>query len=276
MLLILIALFTPQDEKTVAEAARATVEKGSFTLQITPTADLKDALPADRASVAGVNIVATQLKDGTFLSTDGTTEFIGREKSVLMKTPDGWRSAGDVVRELIEDITSAVGKDEGSRGNVTKAKAAYRRLIAIAQLAVRSLPPTQHLAKIEGDFKGLKKGATEVIDGKRCQVYEGDLKELAAQMLLQGPYEQMVKDGSLTITEMSGRGRVWVAPDGLVRRTKLEAVGKYSVLKEDKTRKVVPVSVAVSTDVLKIGETTKDVPQEVTDKLKAMAAATDK
>ncbi len=273
-LLIALAFATPQDEKAVADAAKATLAKGSFTLQIAPAADLKDALPADRAAIAGVQIVAEHLKDDTFHTTDGTTEFFGRGVVVLMKTKDGWRAAGDVVKELIEDITAGSGKDDMARGNVSKTKAAYKRLVAIAQLAARSLPPKQHLSRLETDFKGLKKGAIDTIDGKRCQVYEGDLKELAAQLLLQGPYDQMVKDGTLAITEMSGRGRVWVTADGLVRRIKLEAAGKYVVAsKETTTKKTVPVTVTVTTDVLKAGETKLDVPQEVDDKIKALTPA---
>ncbi len=263
-----------QDEKAVAAAAQATMEKGTFTLQVTPVTDLKDALPQDRAVVAGVPVAAEQLKDGLFHATDGTTEIWGRDKLVFIKTREGWTAATDVVAGMIAEITAAAGKDEWRRRNVTQAKATFRRLLGLAQLASRSMPPTKYLTQLETDFKGFKKGATEVIDGKRCQIYQGEMKPAAAQLFLQGPYEWLVKEGTLVISETTGVGRVWVTPDGLVRRTDLRAAGKYTVLnKDENTRKTSAAAIVVTADILKVGETKLDAPREVTDKIAAADAA---
>ena len=274
--LIVLALLATngQDEKAVAAAAKATLETGSFTLQVTPVADLKDALPQDRATVAGVPLVANQLKDGIFRATDGATELYGRDKFIVINTKEGWRAASDVIGEMVAEIQEAYGKDENARKNVGQAKVTYRKLLAIAQLASRALPPTQYLTRLESDFKNLKKGATDVIDGKRFQLYEGEMKDAAAQVLLTGPYDSLVKDGTLVISDFSGIGRVWISPEGLVRRTEFRAAGKYtSVNKDEKTKKTTAVTIKVVADILKPGETKMEVPQEAVDKIKAAEAA---
>ena len=136
------------------------------------------------------------------------------------------------------------------------------------------MPATQYLTKLESDFKNLKKGATDVIDGKRCQLYEGEMKDIAAQILLTGPYDTLVKDGSLVITDFAGVGRVWIGPEGIVRRTEFKAAGKYvSINKDEKTKKTTPVTIKVVADILKVGETKMEVPQEAVDRIKAAEAA---
>jgi hypothetical protein len=271
MIALLAALALLQDEEDIAKASRATLDKGSFTIQIAPSADMKDALPKDRLQVAGVTIVAEQLADGTFRSTDGTWELIGRSGTGVLRAKSGWARADDVAAALQDEIERANGDNDRDRGNVSAAKENYRRLIALRQMVARSLPPTAILTGLQTEFKRAKKGATESVDGKPCTVYEGALKDLSAQALLVGPYGEYVKSGALKVIEFAGSARVWVNADGLVAKTEHKATGKYSI-RDDRSNRVVPVGVTVTCKFVKIGTTTYEVPKEAEDKIAEMIA----
>lgn len=257
-LILLTVLPGFQDARDVAKAADATIAKGSFTFHAKPVADVKDSLPQDRAAVAGVPVTGELLSEGIYHATDGTNELWGRGARVLLKTKEGWTPAEDVVRDLLQTIASGVG-EEWRQGNVTKAREAWGKLFAIAHLAVRSVPPTHLLQGLGADFKSLKKGS---VDSSKNQIYEGDLKELVASKLLEGPYGELVKNGTLKITEFSGRGRVWVSPDGLIRRVEQRAVGRYTIATKE-AKRTVPAAMEVVTEFVKAGETKRDVPAEV-------------
>lgn len=259
-LLVLLPAF--QDSRDVAKAAEATIAKGSFTFHAKPAADLRDAMAQDRAAVAGVPVTGELLSDGTYHATDGTHELWGRGARILLKTKERWRPAEEVAKELLEAIGAGVG-EEWRQGNVTKAREAWQKLFAIAHLAVRSVPPTHLLSGLESDFKTLKKGP---VDASKNQVYEGELKDLAASKLLEGPYGELVKSGTVRITDFGGRGRVWVGPDGLVRRVEQRAAGRYTVTTKD-AKRTVPAAMEVVTEFVKIGETRREVPAEVASRL---------
>lgn len=268
--IILLAAVGPQEDKAVADAAAKTFEKGSFTAQITPKADLKDAMPKDRAAVAGVTILSEELGDGLWHATDGTWELYGNDAAAFMKDGRQWTPAKDVIADLVAIISGSMGENEWKRRNVRDAKEAYAQLIAIAQLIARGVPAKRLLTGLAEQFKTLKSTGTEVVDGKKCTVYEGELKDQMAHDLLLGPYDFYVKSGVLTIAEFAGSGRVWVDPDGLIRRTKLRAAGKYVVVnKAENTTKTTPVAIEVGTDYVKIGTTTRKVPTEVRDRIEA-------
>ncbi len=271
MMTMLVLLALAQDEEAIAKASRDTLEKGSFTVQIAPAAEMKDALPKDRLQVAGVTIVAEHLADGTFRATDGTWELIGRSGTGVLRAKHGWARANDVAAALREEIERAAGESDKDRGNVSNAKENQRRLISLQQMVARSIPPTGILTGLQTEFKRAKKGGTESVDGKSCTLYEGTLKDLSAQALLVGPYGEYVKSGGLKIIEFSGAARVWVNPDGLVVKTEHKAAGKYSI-KDDRSNRIVPVGVTVTCKFVKIGITTYDVPKEAEDKIAEMIA----
>ncbi len=260
--LALLLAAAPQEERELAKAARATADKGSFTFQVRPTADLRDALPQDRAAVAGVPIAGELLADGTYHATDGANELWGRGLKVVLKTKAGWEPAESVVKDLLLQIKSGAG-EEWRQGNVTQAKAAFRQIFALAHLASKSIPPTAPLQDLEKDFKALKKSGDS---------YEGELKDLVASKVLEGPFEWLIKEGRLSVSEYSGRGRATISSDGFVRRLEQKAAGIYTVVEDGKKRRV-PAAVEVVIEYSKVGTTVREIPKDADAALKDLESA---
>jgi hypothetical protein len=248
-------------ENEVVTAVQATTARG-FTYVIKPLATIPDGFPLDRAALAGVE-VRGQYLDGLYHATDGKYEIVRKGDRVAVKTARGWLPLDAFTAPLRQDVAQAFDAKDGhlwNRGNVTAGRKALEELIQISHLVERA--DVGKLTALGRAFVELRTSKSATIDGGPAASYEGDLTDLAAFELLQGPFESLVRRGTLSFRNVSGVGRVYLQ-NGVVRRVNVKAAGAYGYYDDDENvRRKGLCSLEVVVEITKVGETQITLPKE--------------
>jgi hypothetical protein len=251
----------PTTEETLIKAVEATREKG-FTYAITPVVSMPDALPSDRAALSGAPVRGV-FADGIAHARDGSYEVFRSGERVVARSERGWLPLDQFTAPLRQDASQAFDPVDGRlwrRGNVTAGRKALHQLIQLSHLVQRT--DIERLTRIARMFSEIRKVSTTKIDGKEVVLYEGDLSDAACLDLLTGPFEELVKRGTLAFSAPSGVGRVYLQ-DGLVRRVVLKVAGKWSYYNDDdNVRRKGLCTLEILGDLTRVGQTTVEVPKE--------------
>ncbi len=263
-ILILAVPLVAQDttaESEVTTAVQATAAKG-FTYSIRPVATIPDGFPQARTALAGVAVLG-KYHAGLYQATDGEYEIVKKGGKVAAKTRTGWLPLHQFTSALRQDVAQAFDPKDGrlwNRGNVTAGRKALQELIQISHLVDRA--DVDKLTALGRAFGELKRLRPATIDGKPATVYEGDLTDPAAFELLQGPFEELVKRGTLSFRNVSGVGRIYLQ-DGHVRRVHVKAGGAYGYYDDDENvRRKGMCTLEVLAELTKVGETEIALPKE--------------
>ncbi|HEX7896908.1 MAG TPA: hypothetical protein VF950_04065 [Planctomycetota bacterium] len=260
-LLLAILLQDTAAEGEVTTAIESTAARG-FTYSIKPVATIPDGFPEARSALAGV-AVRGKYHCGLARATDGEYEIVKKGGTVAAKSARGWLPLDQYTSPLRQEVVHAFDPEDNrlwNRGNVTAGRKALQELIQIAHLVDRA--DVEKLTSLSRSFGELKRLKPATIDGKPAAVYEGDLTDTAAFDLLQGPFEELVKRGTLAFRDVSGVGRIYLQ-GGFVRRVHLKAQGAYGYYDDDEnTRRKGLCALEVVADLTKVGETEVAVPKE--------------
>lgn len=258
--LLLAAQDTAAEDELVT-AVRTTIARG-FTYVVKPVAAIPDGFPRDREALAGVE-VRGRYGNGFALATDGEHEIVRKGAHVAAKTARGWLPLDLATSSLRQDVAQAFDPQDDRfwrRGNMTAGRKSLEELIRISHLAHRA--DIARLTALGRDFRDLRRSRPAPIDGAPATVYEGDLTDLAALDLLQGPFDALVQRGTLSFRNVSGVGRVFLQ-DGVVRRIHLKAAGAYGYYEEsENVRRKGLCTLNVVVEITKVGETQVVAPKE--------------
>ncbi len=252
--MVAAALVASQD---LESAVKKTVEQG-FAYTIKPSADLTGFSQA-KSALAGASVKG-EYAGGVFHAQDGTYEIYREGGRVAVRAERGWLSLDRFAAPMRVDLAEAFDPDDGGRtwkrGNVTKGREALHRLIQLTHLVHRSdiAPLTNLPAVFTGELRTSRR------DG--ADVFEGELSATAAFNLLQGPFDELVRRGTLSFENAGGGGRVTVR-DGVVRRVVVKATGRYAYYNEDdNVKKRGACVVEIVAELTKAGETKVEPPKE--------------
>ena len=259
--LLVLALSSQETrtESALQSAVRATLEKG-FSYSIRPVASLPNFSMA-REELAGAAVKGSYA-DGVFHASDGLYEIYKKGDKVAVRTESGWLPLEQFLAPLRQDAKEAFDGDgeRWSRGNVTQGRKAVEKIIRLSHLAHRS--DIRRLTALSSAFSDLRDAGKANLDGGPATPYEGDLTDLAAFHVLQGPFEELVKRGTLSFQSLSGVGRVYVK-DGIVRRIHVRAGGKYGFYNdEDNVRRKGFCTLEILVDITGVGEAKVVPPKE--------------
>lgn len=249
------------DESILVTAVRKTKAAG-FRYGLTPTASLP-GFADGREALAGKPIRGAY-RDGLFHATDGTFEIYRRGDRVAVRTETGgWLPLREFTSPLRLDVQQAFDPADGrrwARGNVTQGKKALMRLIQLDHLVHRS--DIARLTALETALEDPRPVGPATLDGLKLQVYEGDLGDLAAFRLLQGPFDELVRRGNLSFRGVSGVGRVYLDGD-LLRRVQARAGGAFAFYdEEDNVRRRGFCTLELAAEITDVGSTEIAVPRE--------------
>lgn len=270
MSLAFALLLAAQDSARESELTTAiqTTIQGGFAYRLRPAAQLPDSFPRDRVALAGAPIEG-EYADGIYHAKDGSTEIYRKGARTAVRTERGWLPLAQFTSPLRLEVAQAFDESDGrlwKRGNVTAGRKALARLIQISHLDHRT--NIELLSRVSAAFVSLKPGVPVSIDGKPASVHEGELSDMAAFNLLQGPFGALVERGTLAFQNVSGVGRVAIQ-GGVVRRITLKASGSYGYYEEtENVRKRGPCSLEIVADLTKHGQVRLEPPKEALQILK--------
>lgn len=258
---LLLASQDTAAEDELVTAVRTTIARG-FTYVVKPVAAIPDGFPRDREALAGVE-VRGRYSNGIALATDGEHDIVRNGARVAAKTSRGWLPLDLATSSLRQEVLQAFDPDDSRywrRGNLTAGRKALEELIRFSHLANRA--DIARLTALGRDFRDLRKSRQAPIDGAPSTVYEGDLTDLAALELLQGPFDALVQRGTLSFRNVSGVGRAFLQ-NGVVRRVHLKVAGAYGYYEEsENVRRKGLCTLEVVADITKVGETQIVLPKE--------------
>lgn len=249
------------DESILVTAIRKTKTAG-FRYTLTPAASLP-SFPEARTALAGLPIRGAY-RDGLFHATDGTFEIYRMGDRVAVRTETGgWLPLLQFTAPLRLEVEQAFDPADGrrwARGNVTQGKKALLQLIQLDHLVHRS--DIARLTRLETALIDLRPVGPTAVGGEKTQAYEGDLNDLAAFDLLQGPFDELVRRGNLSFRNVSGVGRVYLIGDTL-RRIQAKAGGTFGFYnEEDNVRRRGFCTLELVAEITDVGRTEIAVPRE--------------
>lgn len=265
-ILLILAQETAQ-ESELTTAIRTTISKG-FAYTLRPAANIPDGFPRDRLALAGTPI-SGEYSDGVYHAKDGVYEIYRRESKTAVRTERGWLPLAQFTSPLRQDVAQAFDDQDGrlwKRGNLTAGRKALARLIQIHHLDHRT--NVERLSRVGGAFADLQPAEAARVEGKPASVVEGALTETSAFALLQGPFSALVERGTLSFSNLSGVGRVYLQ-GGVIRRVHLKASGAYGYYEEgENIRRRGTCSLELVGDFTKHGEVRVEAPKEAAQILK--------
>lgn len=249
-------------ETELKTSISTTINRG-FSFTIKPAAQMPEGFPAERSALAGA-LIRGEAEDGVIHATDGTYEIYRKDGIVVVKTEKGgWLPYAQFSSAMRLEVKQAFDPDDNrfwARGNVTKGREALAKLIQLDHLVHRA--DIKRLTRVGQAFTELKRAGRKDIDGHSTDLHEGDLTDMTAFNVLQGPFEELVSRGTLGFTNVSGVGRVYLQA-GVVRRVHVKAAGKYAYYNdEDNVLRRGMCSLELLADITKVGETKLDIPAE--------------
>ena len=265
-LVLLAACSMPQQDPAadtdLGTAIKATAEKG-FSYTIKPVADIPNFESA-RDELSGAPVKG-EYAGGAFHAEDGKFEIYRKGDRVAVKTErGGWLAYDAFVSPLKQAYQEAFETEGGKlwrKGNVTKARQALHQLIRLDHLVHRA--DITRLSNLEKVFPSMERAGSPSIDGKPSALYEADMSDSGAFTLLQGPFGDLVKRGTLSFQNVSGVGQIWIQ-NGFVRKVHGRVGGKYTFYsEEDNTQRAGVCVLDVTAEITKVGETKVDLPKEV-------------
>ena len=236
----------PDDKETVASAAAKAADAGSYTFK--GEIKLESAfgnLPQQIPSMDG----KYQKDVGLLISVGERGEFFRRGDKNFVKTGQGeWT-------EL--EKAQLGGAGGGAGGGQNRQRGALMGRMMIKNLKA----PHEEVKDIAKGFKELKKEEkSDKVGEKDCAVYGGDLSEEGVKS---SPLGKMIGQlgalgGGAQNAEMSGKGRLWIDPDGAI--VKFELTTKVAV---DFQGNQIEFTMARSTEISAVGKTKVEVPDGV-------------
>ena len=115
--------------------------------------------------------------------------------------------------------------------------------------------PHEELKGSEKIFKEIKKGdKKETVDSKECTIYEGELTDDAAKEMVPGGGARMLGGAA----EVSGKGKIFVDEDGVIRKYVMVSNIKASFQGQD-----LDITATRSIELKDVGKAEVKVPEEV-------------
>jgi hypothetical protein len=255
------ALAQSEVESELVTSIKQTIGKG-FSFNIKAAVEMPDGLPREREALKGVDING-EFYNGVIHATDGRYEIYRTPNSVACKTEKGFLPYAEFSSEMRAEAKQAFDPDDSrwwSRGNVTKGREAVARLIRLDNLIHRA--NIQRLTNVGRAFNNFTKAGKSRIGGEPAEMHEGDLTDLTCFNVLQGPFDELVNRGTLSFSNVSGIGRVYLG-NNVIKRVHVKAMGKYFFFPdEDNVQRKGMCSLELLAEITKIGETKFDVPPQ--------------